>query len=272
MNAEVTCRLPIEFAMQKNLLILRASPDWATFDIEGTREFLRSVALPEDLIIEFAALWSRHFKVDYRSIRAQLKALAVQTYDEVRQASLVRHEEWDGRVEPDARVAFVDDDDWMAPRLFEQLPAPTTDEEGVRWGSARLGRVLSADGFAVPIIQLRPLDHIVYTNNYAVTERALRRLGRAAFFGHGAAQRAFDQANFALTTSENYLSCAVKHPWCTMSVNYLMSLEGFRADPRREMSNFMDSVYAMRLDGMEEWLKKPFMRFRAVMAEAVLPR
>ncbi len=258
--------------MQRNLLILRASPDWNTFDIELSRGFLRSLHLPEDLVIEFAALWGKHFKVDYRSVRAQLKTLALQTYDEVRQASLLPHEEWDGEGRPDGRVAFIDDDDWMSPNLFESLPAPTSREDGVRWGSVRLGRVFAPDGYAEPPIKRRPLDRIVYTNNYAVTVPALARLGPAAFFAHDAAQKSFDQPEFTLVTSEKYLSCAVKHPCCTMSANYLMSLDDFRSDPRREMSAFMESVNAMPLEVMEEWLRKPFAQFRQIMTDAVRPR
>jgi hypothetical protein len=57
-----------------------------------------------------------------------------------------------------------------------------------------------------------------------------------------------------------------------MSANYLMSLDDFRSDPRREMSKFMESVYAMPLDAIEEWLRKPFAQFRQVMTDAVRPR
>ena len=255
--------------MQKNLLILRASPDWDTFDLERSRGFLKSLRLPEDLVIAFAALWEKHFKADYRSVRAQLKTLALQTYDEVRQASLLRYEEWDGNGPPGGRVAFVDDDDWMSPSLFECLPAMTSTEDGARWGSLRVGRVFAPNGYAEPPIQRRPLDRIVYTNNYAVTAHALSRLGRAALFEHDAAQESFDRAGFTLVTSEKYLSCAVKHPCCTMSANYLMSLDDFRSDPRREMSAFMESLYAMPLEGMEEWLRKQFVQFRQVMTDAV---
>ena len=258
--------------MQRNLLILRASPDWNTFDLESSRGFLKSLHLPEDLVIEFAALWDKHFKVDYRSVRKQLKTLALQTYDEVRQASLLRHEEWDGKRPPGGRVAFVDDDDWMSPGLFESLPATTSEEDGVRWGSLRLGRIFALNGYAEPPIQRRPLDRIVYTNNYAVTARALRRLGRAAVFEHDAAQKSFDQPDFTLVTSEKYLSCAVKHPCCTMSANYLMSLDDFRSDPRREMSAFMESLNVVPREGMEEWMRKPFAQFRQVMTDAVRPR
>jgi hypothetical protein len=47
--------------MKKHLLILRTSPDSMIFDIESSREFLRSIGRPAILIIEFAALW----RVDY---------------------------------------------------------------------------------------------------------------------------------------------------------------------------------------------------------------
>ena len=57
-----------------------------------------------------------------------------------------------------------------------------------------------------------------------------------------------------------------------MSANYLMSLDDFRSDPRREMSAFMESVHAVSLDGIEEWLRKPFAQFRQVMTDAVRPR
>jgi hypothetical protein len=258
--------------MQSNLLILRASPDWNTFDLERSRGFLRSLRLPEDLVIAFAALWDKHFKVDYRSVRAHLKTLALQTYDDVRQASLLRHEEWDGNGRPGGRVAFVDDDDWMSPSLFESLPATTSGEDGVRWGSLRLGRIFATNGYAEPPIQRRALDSIVYTNNYAVTARALCRRGRAAFFDHDAAQESFDQPGFTLVTSEKYLSCAVKHPCCTMSANYLMSLDDFRSDPRREMSAFIESLCAVPVGDMEEWLRDPFAQFRQMMTDAVRPR
>jgi hypothetical protein len=255
--------------MQKNLLILRASPDWASFDIERSREFLKALRLPEDLVIEFAALWDKHFKVDYRSMRAQLKTIALQTYDDVRQASLHRHEAWEVPAQHDGRIAFVDDDDWMSPDLFEDLPTQRPGEDGVRWGSLRLGRIFAANRHDEPPIQRRPLGRTIYTNNYAVTVRALRRLGRAAFFEHDAAQRSFDQPDFTLVTSDRYLSCAVKHPCCTMAANYLMSLESFRSDPRREMADFMEAIYATPVDGLDEWLKKPFTQFRQLMADAV---
>jgi hypothetical protein len=255
-------------AMHDNRLILRGSPDWSTFDLESSRAFLRRLRLPEDLVIAFAALWDAHFKVDYRGVRARLKAIALDTYRAVRRASLLRHEEWDGNGPSGGRIAFVDDDDWMAPDLFESLPAPAPGEDGVRWGSLRLGRVFAPDGYAVPIIQRRALDRVVYTNNYAVSAGALARLGRVAVFEHDAAQASFDRADFSLASSPDYLSCAVKHPCCTMSINYLMSRDEFRADPRREMAAFMAALHAMPPDGVPAWTLTPFTQLRAVMADA----
>jgi hypothetical protein len=44
------------------------------------------------------------------------------------------------------------------------------------------------------------------------------------------------------------------------------------AIPRREMVDFMEDLNAVRLDTLEEWLRRPFTRFRQVMADAVRPR
>jgi hypothetical protein len=257
--------------MPKNVLVLRASPDWATFEIDRSRDFLKSLRLPEDLIVEFAALWSRHFKTDYRDVRAQLKEIAIGTLRAVRQTSFVRHQDWDGDG-AEGRIAFVDDDDWMAPDLFEGLPELIPGEDGTRWGSLRLGRVFGPNGYAIPILQRRPLDAVVYTNNYAVTSKAIGRLGRPALFEHDAAQRSFDRPDFVYTASQQYLSCAVKHPCSTMSVNFLMSQPNFRDNPHREMIDFMAAVDAMHLNDMEAWLLEPFDQFRQVMADALRPR
>jgi len=225
------------------------------FDLEDSRGFLRSWDLPETLVIDFAELWDSHFRIDYRCARAQLKDLALRTYNDVRGALLICHEDWDAGRGCEGRVAFVDDDDWMSPKLFESLPAMTVAEDGVRWGSLRVGRVFSESGYSGAIIQRRPLDHVVYTNNYAVTSRALHRFGRAALFEHVNAQAAFNQSDFALSTSEEYLSCAVKHPCCTGSARFPMSMDRFRNDPRAEMSKFMDAVDVVRLEELPGWLE-----------------
>jgi hypothetical protein len=258
--------------MTNNLVVLRASPDWMNFDIESTRAYLRRFALPETLIIEFDDLWRRHFKSDFRSIRAQLKALALQTYEGVRQASFIRHEDWNAAASPKGWTAFVDDDDWMSPALFESLPAPRPGDGGVRWGSLRLGRIFAAGGYDQPIIQARPIDRVVYTNNYAVTALALEQFGRASLFEHDAAQKTFDRPDFAPAVSGKYLSCAVKHPCCTMSINYLMTLDSFRSDPPRELAKFMAALAAMPAQTTEEWLRKPLRRFQEIMSNAVRPR
>jgi len=255
--------------MEKNRLVMRASPDWLNFDIEKTRPFLASFRLPETLIIDFDALWRRHFRDDYRTIRARLKALAVQTYNDVRQASFVHHADWHPDEPLDGWISFLDDDDWMSPALFESLPAPQPRDDGALWGSLRLGRVFAANGYAESLFQFRALDRTVYTNNYAVTAPALQRLGWKSLFEHDGAQTTFDRADFRYITSSQYLSCAVKHPCCTMSINYLMNHECFRADPRREMTKFMEALEAVSLDELAEWLKRPFQQFQAIMADVI---
>jgi hypothetical protein len=57
-----------------------------------------------------------------------------------------------------------------------------------------------------------------------------------------------------------------------MSVNYLMSQPSFRADPRKEMTDFMAAMDAMSFDDMDAWLLRPFGQFREVMAEAASSR
>ena len=255
--------------MVENLLVLRASPDWLSFDLEKTRPFLASFGLPEALIIEFDQLWRRHFRGDYRSIRAQLKTLALQTYRNVGRASLVIHEKWQEELSVGGWVAFVDDDDWMSPALFQSLPEPSAADDGIRWGSLRLGRVFAENGYDKPIIQARPFDRIIYTNNYAVTPRALNRFGPRSLFEHDAAQATFDRRDFTDTAAHKYLSCAVKHPCCTMSVSFLMQRDGFRSDPRREMAQFMEALEEFSVDQLEEWMRRPFQEFRQIMADAI---
>ena len=259
--------------MQRNLLILRASPDWNTFDLERSRGFLKSLHLPEDLVIAFAALWGRHFKVDYRGVRAQLKTLALQTYGEVRQASLLRHEEWDGNG-PARRPGCLR----RRRRLdvSQSVRKPAGDDVGGGW---------RALGFAAARPRFRA-ERLCRAADPAASPRSHRlhqqlRRDRASACPPWTEQRCSNttplknrsiEPDFTLVTSEKYLSCAVKHPCCTMSANHLMSLDDFRSDPRREMSEFMESVDAVPLDGIEEWLRKPFAQFRQVMTDAVRPR
>lgn len=240
------------------------------FDIADSRVFLRNVGLPEDLVLEFAALWDRTFRLDYRTVRARLKALALETYGEVRGAILLPHDEWDsGAFNTPSYVAFVDDDDWMSPSTFECFPPPSGRVHGVRWGSLRFGRKFRENGFRGPIIQKRVTDRVIYTNNYAVTSHAIRRFGLSAVFEHTSAQNTFDNPDFGLLTSDMYLSCAVKHPCCTVSALYLMGLDSFRSDPDREMRQFIEALDVVSEESLSDWLRTPFRRFRKIMHETL---
>ncbi len=195
------------------------------------------------------------------------------TNKNIRQCTLLDHHNWDeSLIAATNWVAFVDDDDWMSPGLFESLPSPDLNEDGVKWGSLRLGRVFSPNGYDHPIIQRRPLNHVVYTNNYAVTGHALNRIGRLGLFDHGAAQLVFDRPDFVSSRSKEYLSCTVKHPCSTVCVEYLMSCEEFRSNPTLEMEKFLEAIGSARIDEMDAWLREPFARFREVMVDLIRPR
>ena len=259
--------------MAADLIVLRASPDWEHFDMEMSRLFLRRAGLPDDLVIEFATLWDRSFKADYRTVRAQLKALAEATYRGVHGARLIPHEHWDEASSgPEAWIAFVDDDDWMAPHLFEALGRPSAGHDGARWANVRVGREFADEPYPQGIIHRRPADTVLYTNNYAVTGRAVRRLGRAPLFEHFHAKTVFKDSSFNVLASNAYLSCAVKHPCSTLSVKFLMQRPDFRADPRAEMGRFVDALHASEPLPEDAWLAGPYARFRAIMTDALKPR
>ena len=258
------CTLPLS----PNLIVLRHSPDWLTFDLEESWPFLRSAGIDEDLVIDFAALWDRSFRISYREVRAGTKKICLDTISQVTNASSIAQEQWDGRVEAGGRVAFVDDDDWFADDLFLRLPPLQVHEEGVRWGSIRLGRLFREHQGETPILQLRPLDRLVYTNNYAVTQWALDRRGPDKLIEHNDAQQVFDSPGFKLIPSSEYLSCAVKHPCSTLSARFLMKDENFRKNPRRELDSLLAAIDAIKIEDAHAWLKGPFGQFLKLFSEA----
>ncbi len=145
------------------------------------------------------------------------------------------------------------------------------DEDGAFWGSVRIGRKFLPNASG-DIVELRPLSRTIYTNNYVVTGRALRRLGVDAVFEHWEAQNPFDRPDFNATASSRYLSCAVKHPFSTVSLNFLRSREEFRSDPRVEMTRFMEKLEKVAPEALAAWLRPNFIRFRQIMREAIDPR
>src|SRR5258705_2543074 len=231
-----------------NYIVVRHSPDWLSFDPEASREYCLTNLLPETLIIDFMALWDAAVAVDYRQFRFRIKEIAQRTLVSVEGGRIIGDEAFRalalaGEVPSDGLVVFIDDDDWLAPHLFarlRELAAAGTGVNGFIWGSVRLGRdfkgTFDADANLAlrPTLMLRSIDRI-YTNNYAVSGAALGRLGIDALCEDYEAKKQFENGRFAPDTVAQYLSCAVKHPACSLVAAYLFGSEEFRRDLRADI-------------------------------------
>jgi hypothetical protein len=248
-----------------NLYIaLRASPHWRSFDIEETRPFLRRVGLPDTLLVDFVAVWDATFTLDYRSLRAAFKDLSLASYDAVSGAERIDGAALRGlALGAEDRVVFVYDDDWLAPDLLARLPAPAG-EDGLRWGSLRVGLAFDATVPNIGFCDARPLSPIVYTNNYAVTGAELAKAGLDAVFEHTDADAAFRRPDYAVANVPAWLSCALKHPCSTVSAKALMA-GGFFADPVSPVLHFKSLLAAAAPPPGADWLAGPLAGLRAVM-------
>jgi hypothetical protein len=134
--------------VNRNYIVMRASPDWLNFDLEESRPFCRRLRLREDLIIEFAERWRRTFGISYGEIRHELKAITLGAIAATRDCRLGGAADLDDPADDDLFV-FIDDDDWSAPHLFEALRSMETPSDGWFWGSVFLGKFLvDAPGYA----------------------------------------------------------------------------------------------------------------------------
>jgi hypothetical protein len=264
-----------------NFVVVRHSPDWLSFDPETSRAFCVKLNVPETLIIDFMAFWNAAVAVDYRQFRFRLKEIAQQTLVSVEHAQVISDADLRalalaGRVPPDALVAFVDDDDWLAPHLFARLREfawVATGGDGFRWGVVRLGRdlyTLDPDAnFALhPTVTLRPIDQTIYTNSYALRGIALERLGVDAVCEHIDAQAQYDAGRFAPATVAEYLSCTNKHPASTMAAHHLLGSEEFRRDLRADIRRWVEGVMAVPLPVDLAWMEAPRDQLAALLTDA----
>lgn len=248
-----------------DIIALRASPDWLNFDLAEARPFLKSIGFALDMLDQFVELWDRNLAVDYRTFRHRLKLLALETAAATTGALL------DGRMvgrsgSPD-RIVFLDDDDWLAPDLFENL-APAEAADGQRWSSVRIGLDYDPTSPDAAVIQCRPPSRIVYTNNYMVTGDVLRGHGVDAVFEHTNAQSTFDREDFTVIDMAGYYSCAVKHPCSTTAVRHLMSLEEFRRDPKSIVQLFAQRLVVTPIPSEATWIGRPVSALVALLEEA----
>ncbi len=259
--------------MGKRIVAVRYSPDWLALTDDDTRRFLRRHHIDENLLVDFMALWDRNLKVDYRSFRDEIAKLSRASFAAVRGAEVIPLEVLrETKRASDDLIAFVDDDDWLSPGLFEELekacPRPLN---GIWWGSILVGPQLTTyeDSQTVPLIELRPLKRVIYTNNYAVTGRALNHHGYPRLFEHYHADRRFGKFWGPPKKEPLYLSAASKHPCSTVSVQFFMAQPQFRADPRRHVERFADQLAEAVIPAEYGWLKQPVDAVEALVRRAL---
>jgi len=258
--------------MPHNYVVLRNSPNWLSYDDQQSRDFCTRFALPENTIIDFISMWDAALDVDYRYFRHIMKDTSLANFRQVRDSVFLEHAVFRAIApEPDDLIVFVDDDDWLAPDLFTHLRDARDSRDGSKWGSIRVGPVFShsPETRAHSVLYDRPIDDVLYTNNYAATGHSLRRLGLEQLFEHRDAQRQFDVGAYRPNTVSQYLSAANKHPCSTMAVLFLLSFEPFRRDPRAEISRFADALAQSSPEPNAQWIAEPFQKLHNLVEAAV---
>lgn len=258
--------------MPHNYVVLRNSPNWLSYTDQQSRDFCRRFALPENTIINFISLWDAALEVDYRHFRHVMKDTALANFRRVHDSTFLEHVDFRAIApKPDDLVVFVDDDDWLAPDLFIRLREGVDSYDGAKWGSIRVGPVFShsPETQAHGVFYARPIDQILYTNNYAVTGRSLMSLGMEQLFEHRDAQRQFDAGAYRPKTVPQYLSAANKHPCSTMAALFFMSFEPFRRDPRAEISRFAGALVQSISEPNTPWIAEPVRKLHSWVEAAV---
>lgn len=224
----------------KNYIVQRSRMDWPNFDVEVSKKFCVAASLPENTVVDFVRLWDRYFSIDFRTVRHEIQEMSLGNIKAIEESILITIEEFDDlrlsrAIQPDDMALFIDDDDWVAPDIFTKLNIETR-HAGVIWGSVFLGRYAVDTHFEKaggPVLQKRIQDKNVYTNNYAVSGRAILECwGDRDYREHIVADAAEKSGKWCPTIVSDYLSIANKHPCCTVSAYVNMVSADFRADPR----------------------------------------
>ena len=254
----------------RNYIVVRESPDWLGYDLESSRQFCRRSGLPETAVIEMADAWDRALAVDYRHFRAELKRISTANLYEVSDAEVLAH--WEFRsvdLGGDDYVIFVDDDDWLAPEVFVTLRQQSLGD-GALWSSVRVGSDFSPNRVEADtgMFSLRPTSNVVYTNNYAMTGRALRRVGLGAAFEHYNAQKASDDGRFRPACVPRYLSAANKHPASTVAAAHFWSPER-RLNIRSVLSGIVAEMEEVAVPADLGWAVPPIEAVRGLLRATI---
>jgi hypothetical protein len=256
----------------RNFIVIRHSPDWLRFDLDQSRQFCRSAGLPENTVLEFAAAWDGCMSVPYRSFRHRLKQIAIENFKAVNGATVIDQQHLEKAMpSDDCIVAFVDDDDWFSPFVFETL-RETAQADGYVWASLRLGHDFSVQAIEKQVGPLlyRARDKFIYTNNYAVSGRVLRHSEVEDYLEHGAAHASMMSGRFNPAFRPAYLSCTNKHPASTVAARTFVASEDFRHNPRRELARAFDQVMVVELSDPDlHWLNKPVAHYLELLEAAL---
>ena len=226
--------------------------------------------MPDDLILDLADKWRRTFGMDFREFRHEMKQIALATMAACRNCYLLTSFHPPSEPGADDLFVFMDDDDWISPGLFDMLRAYETPQDGFLWGSIYLGKLLvDLPGHPVgsPVLQKRKLQDIVYTNNYAVTGLAVKRLGIQTIFEHGHAQKNLDTGAFRPQKIAPYLSCANKHPCCTVWAYY--NLPRLSEGIRPAIAAYAEELRAVQLDQDTLWIPPSLRRLEAIVSRCL---
>lgn len=257
--------------MPHNYVVLRNSPNWLSYNDQQSRDFCARFSLPENTILDFISIWDSALDIDYRHFRHIMKDTALTNFKQVQDSIFLEHAEFRTfTLKHDDLIVFVDDDDWLAPDLFTRLREALHGDDGAKWGSIRVGPVFShlREG-RHGVFYARPIDHVLYTNNYAVTGSSVMRVGIEQLFEHRDAQRQFDVGAYRPKTIPLYLSAANKHPCSTMAALFFLSFEPFRREPRGEICRFADALAQPTPEPNVQWIAEPVRRLRGLVGEAV---
>ncbi len=249
--------------MRKNHIVLRASPDWLSFDIRQTRPFCESLGFDGEMIINFARFWDERMAIPFLSYRHLMKGVALESIRACRNAEFVRFTELDcATMEDDDVYYFTDDDDWVSPDLFENMDLGVSGGFQL-WGSIYVGRMYTDTPQALtsdPVVYERPFcDTTVYTNNYALTGRTIKSLGVAAVLEHFDLQVEVDEGRATPTLNLAYLSAANKHPCCTMAILFNMQSADFQANLHRLMATYVEDLKLANVNPQIAWIE-PYLR------------
>jgi hypothetical protein len=215
-------------------------------------------------------LWNDSLKKPFWQVRAEIKAITREQWNGLDRAKLIDDLPGDlqaaseilERIQQDAWIIPIDDDDWLAPSVPEQLcNTDTRNTDGAVWENLKVAET----------VEHRPGSNaFCFTNNYAVSASAIgTKFQWSDVYQHFSAQsRFFGEAEPALTVAHlpKAQSAANKHPCCFTYLERTAaetneSPAGLRAGVRSYCSGIRSCLeQGWAADTSHDWLTVPLRR------------